>query len=118
MTRYIMTKSTHIEGGIDRLLYYMRLSLSPCVFCEGEEEARSGSWLVGICLVVKINLVKDFIAVVSLSLLYNRTQIRRFDSSRQWIYDINKQGSSNTQERAELKDFYGGRFEPLCIFVG
>jgi hypothetical protein len=41
----------------------------------------SGCWLVGICLVVEIYLVKDFIAVVSLSLLYNQTQVRSFDSS-------------------------------------
>ncbi len=71
-----------------------------------------------ICLVLLVKVIKDFIAVVSFSLLYNRTQVRRFDRSQRQIYDINKQGSSNSQERAELKDFYGGRFEPLCIFAG
>jgi len=73
---------------------------------------------VVICLVLLVKVIKDFIAVVSFSLLYNRMQVRRFDSSWRRIYDINKQGSSNTQERAKLKDFYGGRFEPLCIFAG
>jgi len=73
---------------------------------------------VVICIVLIVKVIKDFIAVVSFSLLYNRTQVRRFDRSQWRIYDINKQGSSNTQERAELKDFYGGRFEPLCIFAG
>ena len=71
-----------------------------------------------ICIVLIVKVIRDFIAVVSFSLLYNRTQVRRFDRSQRRIYDINKQGSSNTQERAELKDFYGGRFEPLCIFAG
>jgi hypothetical protein len=73
---------------------------------------------VVICLVLLVKVIKDFIALVSFSLLYNRTQVRRFDRSQRQIYDINKQGSSNTQESAELKDFYGGRFEPLCIFAG
>jgi hypothetical protein len=73
---------------------------------------------VVICIVLIVKVIKDFIAVVSFSLLYNRTQVRRFDRSQRRIYDINKQGSSNTQERAELKDFYGGRFQPLCIFAG
>lgn len=49
--------------------------------------------LLIISQLVDVNLVKDLILVVLLCLLIYRTQVIRFDRSRQADYDINKKGS-------------------------